>query len=329
MMFYVDRELSVSLGVQLRGLIEYGIAYGELAAGERLPSVRELADQVGIAPMTVSQVYRELKEAGLIETRAGSGTFVADSSKARTGAAVDATSLYRRVDRLIEDGLALGLKPSELAALFTSRVFHRAKSRRRARVVMIGLFQHATVSYSRFIAERLKGLATVEPATIESIRGDSELRDDIASADLVITFANRHREVEALLPNTPVVAISFIPSEETRMALASLSPLASVAVVSRFPEFLPIMKTGVQRFAPHVARIAATALEAPDLDETVAEAGVVIYSSGAESVLERLAPEATAIEYRHIPDPSEIERVVIPVLREREPAELSLEKEAS
>ena len=329
MIFYVDRELSVPLGVQLRGLIEYGIAYGELAAGERLPSVRELADQIGIAPMTVSQVYRELKEAGLIETRAGSGTFVADSSRAKQGASVDTASLYRRIDRLIEDGLVLGLKASELAALFNSRVFHRARTRRRARVVMLGLFKQATASYARVIAAHLKGLAAVEPATIESIRNDSELRDDVASADLVITFANRHREVEALLPRTPVVAISFIPSEETRLALASLSPLASIAVVSRFPEFLPIMKTGVQRFAPHVTRVAATALEAPDLDAAIAEAGVVIYSSGAESVLDRLASEATAIEYRHIPDPSEIERVIVPQLRKEDPADVSLEKEAS
>src|SRR5262245_55122963 len=42
----VDRDLPVPLGVQLRGLIEYGITCGELAAGERLPSVRELAEAV-------------------------------------------------------------------------------------------------------------------------------------------------------------------------------------------------------------------------------------------------------------------------------------------
>ena len=80
MRFQVDRDLPVPLGVQLRGLIEYGIACGELSIGERLPSVRELADAIGVAPMTVSQVYRDLKKAGLIEARSGSGTFVADGS---------------------------------------------------------------------------------------------------------------------------------------------------------------------------------------------------------------------------------------------------------
>ena len=67
----VDRDLPVPLGVQLRGLIEYGIACGELLPGARLPSVRELADELKVAPMTVSQVYRELKVGGLIEARSG------------------------------------------------------------------------------------------------------------------------------------------------------------------------------------------------------------------------------------------------------------------
>ena len=65
----LDRSLPVPLGLQLRGLVEYGIACGEFRPGDRLPSVRDLAEEVGVAPMTVSQVYRDLKAAGLIEGR--------------------------------------------------------------------------------------------------------------------------------------------------------------------------------------------------------------------------------------------------------------------
>ena len=74
----LDRSLPIPLGVQLRGLIEYGIACGELPPGTRLPSVRELAGAGGLAPMTVATVYKEMQENGLIAARAGSGTFVAE-----------------------------------------------------------------------------------------------------------------------------------------------------------------------------------------------------------------------------------------------------------
>ena len=87
----VDRDLPVPLGVQLRGLIEYGIACGELSPGARLPSVRELADELGVAPMTVSQVYRELKDGGLIEARSGLGTFVTRQSAGPRSASIRAS----------------------------------------------------------------------------------------------------------------------------------------------------------------------------------------------------------------------------------------------
>ena len=102
MEFSVDRDLPVPLRTQLQGLIEYGIACGELVPGELLPSVRELAERIGVAPMTVSQVYGDLKAAGLIETRPGSGSFVTSSGRARLAARPEATrtaQAHRRADR--------------------------------------------------------------------------------------------------------------------------------------------------------------------------------------------------------------------------------------
>jgi GntR family transcriptional regulator len=54
------------------------IAGGRLAAGERLPSHRDLAEQLVIAPLTVKKAYDDLEREGLIETQRGRGTFVAE-----------------------------------------------------------------------------------------------------------------------------------------------------------------------------------------------------------------------------------------------------------
>src|SRR5438105_6419473 len=98
MEFSVDRDLPVPLRTQLQGLIEYGIACGELTAGELLPSVREMAERIGVAPMTVSQVYADLKTAGLIETRPGSGSFVTGSGRGRLVTRPEAGELHHRLD---------------------------------------------------------------------------------------------------------------------------------------------------------------------------------------------------------------------------------------
>ena len=50
---------------------------GAFAVGDRLPSERDLADQLGISRMTVRQAFKSLVDAGLIESRIGRGCFVA------------------------------------------------------------------------------------------------------------------------------------------------------------------------------------------------------------------------------------------------------------
>ena len=79
----IDRKSAISIRQQLKGAIEHEICFGALPPGAPLPSVRELAERVGVAPMTVSKVYGELKAEGRITGRTGSGTFVADCSLAR------------------------------------------------------------------------------------------------------------------------------------------------------------------------------------------------------------------------------------------------------
>lgn len=315
MEFSVDRELPVPLRAQLQGLIEYGIACGELVPGEALPSIRELAERIGVAPMTVSQVYGDLKTAGLIETRPGSGTFVTGSGRTRLAARPEAMELHRRIDAVIDAAVAAGVKPAELVSLVSARAFYRDSVGVDTKLVMIGLFPDATASYARFIANRLGAGVTVEPLTVAALERDPEARARANSADLAVTFVNRQREVTALVPNTKVVSISFTPSEETRMALAALDSLARVAVISRFPDFLPIMKVGVQRFAAHVAHLTGATLETPDLDGLLCGSDVVVYASGADEIVARLPPQVPGIEYRHAPDTAEIERVLVPLIK--------------
>ena len=223
--------------------------------------------------------------------------------------------LHARIDALIDTGIAAGIRPTELASLVSVRAYYRDSIGARTRIVMIGLFTDATASYARFIAARLGNDVTVEPLTISAIEHDSDARARANSADLAITFVNRQREVMALVQNTKVVSIAFTPSEKTRKSLAALDSLARVAVISRFPDFLPIMKAGVQRFAPHVAQLTGATLETPELDQILAASDVVVFASGAEAVMARLQTGIPAIEYRHAPDTAEIERVVVPLIR--------------
>lgn len=314
MKFVIDRNLPLPLRNQLHGLIEYGISCGELAPGEILPSVRELADMVGVAPMTVAQVYADLKEKGLLQTRPGSGTFVADRQVGSTTDPTKHVYLYRQIDNLIEQSRKLGLQPSELIAAINTRLRQSDHGPARPRILVVGLFPDATRSYAAFLADRLADHAHVEFTTISALEQDTQGVPEARSADLVVTIVNRLQQVKTLLPDANVVAIRFTPSEETRRALASLDSRTKVAAVSLFPEFLPILKSGIERFAPHVSHITSGTMDMPAFRAELAEADVIIHATGADETLKDSHPQLPRIEYRHAPDEADIERIIIPAL---------------
>ncbi|MEU3917716.1 GntR family transcriptional regulator [Streptomyces sp. NPDC029004] len=73
----VDTTSQIPPYEQIRAQLAALIRTGRLAEGERLPTVRQLAADLGLAPGTVARAYRELEGAELIRTRRGAGTRVA------------------------------------------------------------------------------------------------------------------------------------------------------------------------------------------------------------------------------------------------------------
>ncbi|UJP11348.1 GntR family transcriptional regulator [Microbacterium sp. KUDC0406] len=80
---------------QLRGLI----TTGRLAADERLPPVRRLASDLGIAAGTVAKAYKQLENDGLVVSRTGAGTRVSRSANTVSQAVADAVRALAEVSR--------------------------------------------------------------------------------------------------------------------------------------------------------------------------------------------------------------------------------------
>ncbi|HUC28466.1 MAG TPA: GntR family transcriptional regulator [Candidatus Acidoferrum sp.] len=74
--FALDLRTGVPVYRQLVDQVRAGIAAGTLAAGDQLPTVRQLAVDLAINPNTVMRAYRELELAALLETHQGTGTFI-------------------------------------------------------------------------------------------------------------------------------------------------------------------------------------------------------------------------------------------------------------
>lgn len=98
----------------VRQVVE-GVASGALAPGERLPSLRAMAQQLAVAPLTVKKAYDVLEADGVIETRRGQGTFVSEAVARSTRSAVQRVRPLAR--RLVVEADVAGLDAHALAAL--------------------------------------------------------------------------------------------------------------------------------------------------------------------------------------------------------------------
>ncbi|WP_227996840.1 GntR family transcriptional regulator [Nocardia australiensis] len=101
---------------QLRIGVIAQVRSGELAAGTKIPTVRALAAELGLAPNTVARAYRELEADGVVETRGRQGSFIASSGDpTRDAAGRAATDYVAAIRRLgLDDAAALGYVQSAL-----------------------------------------------------------------------------------------------------------------------------------------------------------------------------------------------------------------------
>lgn len=79
MIIELDFSSDTPIYVQLRNQIVKGIGKGELKAGEKLPTVRQLANDAGVNTMTVNKTYQILKSEGYIRTDRRMGAFVGEN----------------------------------------------------------------------------------------------------------------------------------------------------------------------------------------------------------------------------------------------------------
>jgi GntR family transcriptional regulator len=114
--------------MQIIEQVEEAIAKGRLVTGDKLPPVRKLAGELVINPGTVARAYASLEESGLITTKTGIGTFVANLKLKRKNS-LDINILTERMDSLLIKAFNLGLDISDITEIFKSRAekFSRIK----------------------------------------------------------------------------------------------------------------------------------------------------------------------------------------------------------
>jgi GntR family transcriptional regulator len=225
--FVLKRKGGVPLHDQLLAQLELRILSGELAPGQRLPSVRALARRLGLHANTVSSAYRALEAAGHVELRRGAGVYVRAGSPA---ALEDA----RGLDELVRLSLSAAFRRGHSGAEIRAAVDRWLLAAPPERVVIVDPRRETL----ELVAHEIRSALGVPASgcTLEELEKEPAL----ASGALLVALPYHVSKVVRAAPGAPVETIRVEGSNDDLKALAALPSGGTVLLVSGSPILLKI-----------------------------------------------------------------------------------------
>lgn len=316
MQLHIERDIPVPISEQIKGQISYAIMCGILRPGDVLPSVRDLSQKLGVSPMTVARVYRELASDDLIVAKPGAGTQVADIARinGRDRHQMAQKSLRQIADMYTRHALSLGHPIAEVRREFLSRLEAYEHNGGIRQIALVGNFEKATRLYAQDMENMFHDLGVrVIPLVLGDLERDfSRSLERLRSVTLVVTIPSRLQTVRALLEphGYTVVAVAFRPRPETQRRIAAIPPGVRIGVVATYPEFLQSLLDEVASYCLSQQPFpCATLHQEKRIREMLPRVDVLVYASGSDEILDWLPPNVEAIEYQYWPDPDSVNRL--------------------
>jgi GntR family transcriptional regulator len=229
MRLWLAKNSEVPLREQLATQIVLGITSGDLAAGERLPSTRELARRFQIHSNTVSAAYRELARRGWVEFRRGSGVYVRARAPLEP---LDAEDLA--LDQLIQTFLQLARDRGFSLAEIQGRVKHWLGLQPPDRFLVI----EPDEELRRILIVEIKEVTAAGFAVTGASPEECADAGRLAGALPVALYGQGERVREVLPAGTTCLLLHSRSVTESLEGEVRPPADALIAVVSRWPDFL-------------------------------------------------------------------------------------------
>ncbi len=290
----VRPEATTPIYLQIKYQLAHLITSGRLLEGERLPTVRTVAERLDVNPGTVAQAYRELQQQGLLEAAPGRGTFVAPTAPVETDAG------ERR--RLLEDAVRAALYRARGLGFADDEVRQHldlALASDDARPV---LFAAPTLDiarkYATSLERRIGPALAVHPVTFHAIEAQQpHVAALLSTAYYVVTFTGLARSVGEALERLGrphrVIGCATEVQPHTYAALRALDPAARLCLATQEPYLPPTLNL----LTEHTGRPAEDVEVVLDDDReraaaAFARADRVVYTFGARDLVTALGVPA-------------------------------------
>jgi GntR family transcriptional regulator len=242
--FHIQTDSDIPASTQLYNQIRFAIASRQYPPGHRLPSTRQLAMQTGLHRNTISKVYRQLEEAGVVDTMPGSGIYVraqGDEGGSKGGGRSPLLDkypdAYRLVQKMIDDLLSQDCSLSQAREIFLAEIDWRLRCS--ARVLVTSPAQD--IGAGELMVRELEQALQI-PVQLVPMEELAEVLDQ-ARGGTVVTSRYFIGDAEAIAApkSVRVVPIDIYDYSKEIGLLRGLAPDSAVGLVS--------LSTGILRAA--------------------------------------------------------------------------------
>jgi len=237
MRYEIDVRRDTPIYRQLAESILRNIKTGQLTAGTKLPTVRELAEETGLSQGTVKHAYDYLEDLQVIEMTQGKGTFVRQQQDQDAGSRKD--KAMAAIDSLFTELEDLGFTPREME-IYINLKLHGLEER--YDLVKIAIID-CNPETLQLMENQLSQINYTQTA-IFSLSHLTEISDKLnRDYDIILTTSSHYGEVEAFIQDKRKFAmVAMMPSMDTTLKLARLPGRTEEGIICASENFAGIIR---------------------------------------------------------------------------------------
>lgn len=221
-MITLDRTSSTSLAAQLAVQLRFAIASGRYRIGDRLPSTRELAQQLSVSFHTVRKAYQLLEGEGLLRSTPGARYEVAERRVATKEDRMERGAIIAK--KALVQMVSLGLSEADIEYLIEEQLSLMASEVPGSKAVVLGLYREMAERCS----EQLRRMLQLDslPATLDSLSAH-------ADADYVLAPIRLVQAATRTVAGADVIGVTTAFATQLLEELARLSSDSTVVMIVR------------------------------------------------------------------------------------------------
>ncbi|MEG2412008.1 GntR family transcriptional regulator [Clostridium sp.] len=242
----IDKKNGIPLYIQVKKQIMYLIKDGTLRVGSKMPTERELSQELVVSRNTISAAYNELESKGVLKSIRGNGTYVAEEAVSWRNED-SRKKINKFVDLALEEALECGIDPDDFLEIVNNRVDEKKDLMNN----VTSAFVECNIEQSRMFSKEITSLTNVNtiPFTLIDLEQmSSETKDKLSACEVIISPFNHINEVNKFLNgwNKEIIGVSINPNLESIVRIARHPSDTKFSFICLSEEFIFKIKSALE-----------------------------------------------------------------------------------